>query len=281
MAHSLEKLAAHADNMALSIASSMKEPMTPLGYCQLGCSRHGAYMAKGTRLIRREVWSGCPGCREDEEAAGREERRLAAQRAAAHEHEQRLNTAAVPARFIGRTLDNFKAETPEQTRALSICRDYVANWDNVRRKGSWLVFSGLPGTGKSHLATAILQAIMPRYVGRYMTCMDLIQRLRATWRKDSEMSETELLETLTNIPLLVLDEIGVQYGTESEQNHLFDVLDRRYREVKPTILLTNQNKEGFRQFVGDRVYDRMVEVATWVPFAWPSYRPTARREIPE
>lgn len=281
MAHSLEKLIADTNDRAILHAKDMRQPMADLGRRQLSCAKHGPFMASGTGLARREVWGTCQACAKDRELSERDERRLAAERAAAYEHEQRLSSAAVPARFIGRTLDNFKAETPEQMRALSISREYVANWDSVRRKGAWLVFSGLPGTGKSHLAAAILQGIMPRYVGRYMTCMDMIQRLRATWRKDSETSETELLESLTSIPLLVIDEIGVQYGTDSEQNHLFDVLDRRYREVKPTILLTNQNKDGFRQFVGDRVYDRMVEVATWVPFAWPSYRPTARREIPE
>ena len=91
----------------------------------------------------------------------------------------------------------------------------------------------------------------------------------------------DVLAEFANVPLLVIDEIGMQYGTESEQNHLFDVLDRRYRDMMPTILLTNQNKDGFRQYVGDRIYDRMTECARWVPFAWDSYRPTARREICE
>ena len=84
---------------------------------------------------------------------------------------------------------------------------------------------------------------MPAYVGRYFTCMEVIQHIRSTWRKDSEASEVDVLAEFANVPLLVIDEIGMQYGTESEQNHLFDVLDRRYRDMMPTILLTNQNKE--------------------------------------
>ena len=69
---------------------------------------------------------------------------------------------------------------------------------------------------------------------------------------------------------------SVQFGTDSEQNHIFDVLDSRYREMRPTIILTNMDKEGLKGFVGDRVFDRMTEVAKWVPFAWASYRTTAR-----
>ena len=111
--------------------------------------------------------------------------------------------------------------------------------------------------------------------------MEVIQHIRSTWRKDSEASEVDLLAEFGQVPLLVIDEIGMQYGTESEQNHLFDVLDRRYRDMMPTILLTNQNRDGFRQYVGDRIYDRMTECARWVPFPWESYRPIARKEIAE
>jgi DNA replication protein DnaC len=257
----------------------MRFGASDIGHAQRNCDVHGPYMAKGTRLRTRDVWTQCPSC--VKQAADEDMRKKAevARLADEKRREQQLMTAAIPVRFIGRTLANFKAETPEQTKALNVARDFVVNWSEVYKKGNWLVFSGLPGTGKSHLAIAILQALMPAHVGRYMTCMELIQTIRATWRKDSEEAETELLDKLAGLPLLVIDEVGVQYGTDSEQNHLFDVLDRRYREMRPTILLTNQNKEGFKQFVGDRVYDRMTECAKWVPFTWGSYRPQARREM--
>lgn len=281
MAHSLDSLIELSNNRSISVAKAIGEPISPIGMMQLNCPSHGVFFSTGKRLLRREVWSACPACVDEARRAEAASRLAEATRIARVEHENRLASASVPARFIGRTLENFRAETPDQARALGIAREYVAQWDQTYRKGLWLVFSGLPGTGKSHLAIAILQAIMPKHVGRYMTCMELIQTLRSTWRKDSESSEVDLLDALSALPLLVLDEIGVQYGTDSEQTHLFDVLDRRYRDMRPTILLTNQNKDGFKTFVGDRVYDRMTEVARWVPFAWPSYRPVARREIQE
>lgn len=275
-AHSFESLATEVVGIA---AASKGASASSIGHMQVNCDMHGPYMAKITRLSRRDIPSNCPECRrivQEAEAAKRAEiQRVANLR----QYERQIAEAAIPARFIGRTLASFKAETPEQEKALSVANSFVANWSDTSSKGRWLVFSGMPGAGKSHLAIAILQALMPAHVGRYMTCMELIQTIRATWRRDSEHSETKVLEYLTELPLLVIDEIGVQYGTESEQHHLFEVLDRRYREMKPTILLTNQDKEGFRAFVGDRVYDRMTECARWVPFAWPSYRPIARKEL--
>jgi DNA replication protein DnaC len=251
----------------------------PLGDRDAACEQHGEYLSAGVRYMgRREVWTPCPACEEARLAA---ERQAEAQRKA-EQARQRLEAmigeAHIPARFIGRTLDNFRAETAGQVDALRIVREFVDNFEAHYRKGTTLILSGLPGTGKSHLATAALQALMPRHCGLYTTCMNVIRAVRGTWRKDSERSETEVLSIYAGVPLLVLDEIGVQYGTEGEQTILFDVLDRRYREMQPSIFLTNQNQKGFTEFVGERSFDRLRETSTWVAFDWPSYRVQARKE---
>lgn len=277
----MEALSEIFDARALDFNRVMGRSIEAIGRMQFSCARHGEYMSNGTRLKSRDVWSTCPGCSADRQAKEKAERIREQALREANTRLYHLQQAAIPQRFIERTLDTFKAATPEQQHAFRIATDFASNFEAHYKKGSWLVFSGLPGTGKSHLAAGILQAIMPAYLGKYFTCMEVIQYIRSTWRKESDASEVDVLSEFASLPLLVIDEIGMQYGTESEQNHLFDVLDRRYRDMMPTILLTNQNKDGFRQYVGDRIYDRMTECARWVPFAWDSYRPTARREIGE
>lgn len=262
--------------IAGSTPANMREP---LGDRDARCDLHGPYLSAGVRYMgRREVWTPCPSC-EDARLAG--ERQAEAQRKAdqARQHLQFLiGEAAIPARFIGRTFENFHAETDAQKNALRVVREFTENFEDHRRRGSTLILSGLPGTGKSHLATAALQALMPRHCGLYTTCMNVIRAVRGTWRKDSERSETEILNAYAEVPLLVLDEIGVQYGTDGEQTILFDVLDRRYRDMQPSIFLTNQNQKGFTDFVGERTFDRLRETSTWVAFDWPSHRPQARKD---
>ncbi len=277
----MEALTEKLDAISVSVSRSLGRQIHPIGKMQISCPRHGEYMATGTRLTTRDVWSICPTCELDRKQKDLEEnlRRQALREAG--ETASRIERAGIPQRFIGRTLQTFKAVTTEQQHAFRVAMDFASAFEGHYRKGSWLVFSGLPGTGKSHLAAGILQAIMPAYVGRYYTCMEVIQLIRSTWRKGSESSEVDVLAELSRVPLLVIDEIGMQYGTEGEKNHLFDVLDRRYRDMMPSILLTNQDKDGFREYVGDRIYDRMTECARWVPFTWDSYRPIARREILE
>ena len=65
---------------------------------------------------------------------------------------------------------------------------------------------------------------------------------------------------------------GAQYGTEGEQVILFDIINRRYQDQMPMILLTNQSKEGFKQYLGDRAFDRLREAGRWVAFDWESHR---------
>lgn len=238
------------------------------------CPEHGDYVS--TNLFR-SFWSKCPECdaqkQRERDAAEREARA----KEAAAKHQRMLNAAAIPARFIGRSFDDFIADADDKRHALTVLRDYAENFAEHSRKGLGLILGGKPGTGKSHLAGAVLQALLSPDV-RYITCMDMIRAVRETWRRDSERSEGELLRYFECLDLLVIDEIGAQYGSEGEQQIVFDVLDRRYRELRPSILMTNQNPAGLKAFVGERTYDRLRETCTWVPFEWESYRPTARKE---
>lgn len=266
----------HRSALVADSANALKEP---LGERESVCAEHGNYTSSGMRYMgRREIWTPCPDCEEARVAGNRKaEAEMRAERAR-RELEFQIGEAAIPLRFVGRTLDNFHAATAEQQSALKIAREYVDQFDANAKRGNSLILSGLPGTGKSHLATAVLQALMPKHCGLYTTCMSVIRSVRGTWRKDSERSEQQVLNLYADVPLLVLDEIGVQYGTDGEQTILFDVLDRRYRDMKPSIFLTNQDKKGFKDFIGERTFDRLTETSRWVPFDWPSYRPTARKE---
>ncbi len=244
------------------------------------CDAHGDFESKGLKLPRmtREIWSACPECASDEQKA---ERRRSAEARALLERERldgMIRASGIPERVKGCTFANFNATTDAQKFAMQAAMEYAENFGVHLKSGDSLIFAGRPGTGKGHLASAIMNRLMPDYLPVYTTCLDMIRSVRETWRKDSKHSETQVLNELENAALLIIDEIGVQYGTDGEQTVIFDVLDRRYRQMRPTVFITNQDKAGFKSFIGERAYDRLTQVAKWVPFDWQSYRPTARRE---
>jgi len=241
------------------------------------CETHGEYTERGGSMFGDTgsvFWWGCPACntaaREREQAEAKEREEAARQTRI----ETRLRVAGIPTGFRGRSLENFTATTPEQQHALDIAREYAENfWSRHHAEGRSLVFAGNPGTGKSHLALAIAQHVMRHGTVMYRDVMDMLRMVRSTWSRDSDRSEDEVFTLLgETIDLLVIDEIGVQRGTEDEQIILFDVLNRRYRENRPTILLTNLGFKGLSEFLGPRIIDRLKEKAVFVPFRWPSYR---------
>jgi len=238
----------------------------------MNCETHGEYEAKGYELGSRITWLDCPECtrashqKDVAELANKEA--LERQRLI----EQRLSQAGIPLRFRNKDFASFRTDTDEMDRARSVAMEFARNFDAHAKNGTVLVFLGQPGTGKSHLALAIASAIMPAHTAMYTSAIDAVRMVRDTWRRNSEKSETQVLRALASVDLLILDEIGVQYGTESEQVTLFDIIDKRYRDQRPMILLTNSTAAEMKTFLGDRSYDRLREGGKFVIFNWESQR---------
>lgn len=240
------------------------------------CEKHGEYASTGTTLSilskDRTFWSSCPTCAR-EQREEEEKRRVAEDEANRQRRmEQRLQQSGIPLRFRDRTFENYVADTEGKRYALKVATDFAADFADHKRDGTMAVFSGKPGTGKSHLAIAIAMSVMASGTAMYLNALDLVRMVRDTWRRDSEMTESAILHELSTVSLLVIDEIGVQYGTEGEQVILFDVLNRRYRDLMPTILLTNLGAKGMKEFLGERSFDRLREGGIWVAFDWESHR---------
>jgi len=90
---------------------------------------------------------------------------------------------------------------------------------------------------------------------------------------NSTVSESEVIEAFAAYDLLIIDEVGVQSGTEAESRALFDVFNERYQNLKPTILISNLNAEDFVAAVGNRIADRIKEDGgEFLFFNWESAR---------
>lgn len=242
------------------------------------CGKHGEYKVRFLMVgDRRMNLGGCPQC--SDEAEVEYQTRIKAQDAsdAQARAEQRLKRAGIPLRFRARTLDTYRVENDGQRAALALADEFVTNWDAHSKAGTMVVFSGPPGTGKSHVAIGIGLELMARGATViYSNTIDAIRAVRDTWRKGSERSELQVLDLFGGVDLLILDEVGMQFGTDGEQIQVFDIINRRYQDARPTILLTNLSKTGLREFLGDRSFDRLREDGKWQVFDWESWRPKMR-----
>lgn len=229
------------------------------------CDRHGPF---DSHNLFRDHWSTCPACQD-------EEREQAEQKKLATRHAEFIASATARSGLVGRfgqaSFDIYTATTHAQRQAVITCQDFSAG----AQRGHWatLVLVGPPGTGKTHLAAAmVLDAIQRGKYARYITFRDLVRELRATWRRHAERSEEEVISDLASVHLLVVDEVGVSMGSEAELVQFFDVIDRRYQLANPLVLVSNLKVPDLSLALGDRLADRIREHSTVVPCNWASHR---------
>ncbi len=226
------------------------------------CAEHGAYTMTRTFLGSVVVCeSECPQCaairkaREQAEADAKAAAESAEEQRRAMEHA--LGRTSIPDEYLDKEFENFIAATPNEVGALKLARRFVAGWQKAKAGGYGLFFYGNPGTGKSHLACAILKGLLPAVFGLYTRAQDIIQYIRSTWSNKSDTTSFEAIRKFTSVDLLVIDEIGIQAGTPNEQQILFSIIDDRISQGRPTIFLSNLAPNQLVQVLGVRLVDRI------------------------
>jgi len=152
-----------------------------------------------------------------------------------------LADAGVPSRFKGCRLGAYRVEHEGHKRAVSAVRSVL---DGIRAVA---VLAGPSGTGKTLLSVAAahewVDAMLAKGDGRgaavYTTARDYVDDIKASWGRDSETSEPQVVRRYTEAGLLVLDELGEGRGKPEEVYQLSHVINRRYENQRPTIVVTN------------------------------------------
>jgi DNA replication protein DnaC len=187
-----------------------------------------------------------------------------------------LKNLRVPQRYENEDFTTYKATNAGQKAALKACRNYADNFNELSKAGGGLLLVGGLGTGKTHLAISIGKTLVKNKIpAMYVNLAKVIKAIRASWN-DRDIDESELYWKLTKPKLLIIDEVGVQAGTENERNIIFEIINARYEYQHPTILISNLPENEITHLIGERVIDRVKEGrAGTIVFDWPSYRQRA------
>ena len=248
------------------------------------CGNHGYWENRVLKSHVGKMQGRCPFC--DAERMQAEQAQEVAERSGGplSRRQRKINEllggSGIPKRFRERTFLNYRAETPEQQLVLERAQRYAENFDKAMDRGASFIFNGLPGTGKTHLACAVANHAISRWgcSALFITVLEALQRIKATYG-GGEKTEAEVIEMLASVDLLVLDEVGVQLGTKFEEVMITDIINRRYADMRPTIILSNLDSAGLESYLGARVLDRMGEGGGGVlAFNWPSYRPKVLKD---
>ncbi len=222
-------------------------------------------------ILGRNV-TGCPECskeadndRQDEERKSNKERDIKAA----------LQSAGITKRFFEATFANYEAKNKTQIYALNQASQYADNFAVDAQRGRCMAFVGNPGTGKTHLAASIAREVISQgFTARMTTVGDYVREIKDfCWGRDKSRTETEVVSEYRKYDLLVLDEVGVQFGTTTEENLIFTLINKRYEDMKPTLVISNEDEAGLQKYLGERTFDRITEGGgSIIPFTWESYR---------
>jgi len=238
------------------------------------CAAHGEYMARVILVAGRTIISPCPSCNTEQQAKEAERNRREQELSNRRRIEMLTQRADIPPRFKDCSFDNYTTKTDGQAKALHTARAYAEDWPQRLSKGTCLIFSGKPGTGKTHLACAIASSVLAAgHSALFITVSDAMRSIKRAYDKTADISEGEAIKALVEPRLLVLDECGMDYGTDHSKTLIFDMLNKRYEQVRPTIILTNLDAPALREYLGDRIVDRLRDGGgKFIPFDWKSER---------
>ena len=136
---------------------------------------------------------------------------------------------------------------------------YVEQWPTMHTENLGLLLWGSVGTGKSFLAGCIANALMEREVPVRMTSFSRIMNEL----NNSFSGRNEVVDRLCRYPLLIIDDFGMERGTEYILEQIYTIVDSRYHSRKPLIVTTNLTLDEIRHPQDTshaRIYDRLLEM---------------------
>lgn len=153
------------------------------------------------------------------------------------------------------TFENDDGADPKISK---VCRRYVDKWNKVFAKNIGLLFYGPKGTGKSFMAYAIANALIDKCVPVCITSFPRL--LNATVILDKRQ---HVIDCLNNYDLLIIDDLGVERGSDYSLEQMFNIVNSRYTARKPLIVTTNLSLKELQNptdLAYDRIYDRILEM---------------------
>lgn len=204
------------------------------------------------------------------EAAEREKGRLALQRI---EYARQLwAESGVPTRHATRD----QAQMRSHARFAEECR--VSS--GVVDAGGIIVFLGDRGNGKTQCGVELIRRACRRGESAlYLRSREIGMRLREAYDDGSQLTEREAVDLLVRPHLLVVDECQERPDRDWEIRSFNLIIDKRYGEGRPTVLIANTTEPQFRALMGGAILDRIKEDGGGARvFDWPSFRVQDKRK---
>ena len=259
----MPEIASTAANNELSDTDAMLASLKEFRAEFRDCEQHGRYQLNFQRDGKTYYTGGeCPHCVEDRK-----------KRAGLERHVALLKEANIPPRFRHCTFENYTVNSQAQAEALASAKSYATNFATHCENGNSIIYRGHVGTGKNHLAIATAKHLL--HSGFTVRLVKSQEFLDSYWGKSFAERE-EYMQKLGIVDLLILDELGRSSTNKGAEDAFFRLIDSRYEQMKPTMLLSNLAVKDIEQIITPAGLDRLRQGdRALINFDWASHRADA------
>jgi DNA replication protein DnaC len=180
-------------------------------------------------------------------------------------------SAVIPRRYRDVSFDRPPV-TEIDAPVVAATRRFAGSIDTHLDAGRGLWFMGPVGTGKTTLAMLVSKAALStgRSVAIY-SLPRLLNEIRETHR--AERSHIDLLDRLTGVDLLHIDDVGAERTNEWVLEELYSIVNARYEDERSIVITTNiLDREALCQQITDRTVSRLTEMCDELPLIGPDRR---------
>ena len=174
-------------------------------------------------------------------------------------------SAVIPRRYRDVAFDRPPVTEIEPRRVVDEVRAFADSIDTKLDGGRGLWFMGPVGTGKTTLAMLVSRAALRagRSVAIY-SLPRLLNEIRDTHR--AERSHVNLLDRLTAVDLLHIDDVGAERTTDWVLEELYSIVNARYEDERSVVITTNiLDREALCAQITERTVSRLTEMCEELP----------------
>ena len=141
-------------------------------------------------------------------------------------------------------------------KVLAICGSYARTFSNSSES---LLLCGGTGLGKTHLSLAIAYEVLKMGFGVvYTTSQNLLDKLQLQQFSRNVTEDTDYRQLALECDLLIIDDLGAEFSTAFTVAALYNMINSRIIEHRPTIISTNFDETTLRERYGDRILSRLL-----------------------
>ena len=176
------------------------------------------------------------------------------------------------------TFENYQGE---ENQSLMIAKNFVEDYEKMKKENIGLLFYGSVGSGKIYLACSIANSLIEQYQIS-VKIRNFAQIINELQKSSFDFDKNAYIESLVNTSVLILDDLGIERDTSYAKEQVYNIVNSRYLKQKPTIFTTNLSYDTIQNCKDSveyqRIYSRIIEMCIPVMVVGEDFRKFIQRD---